>query len=265
MKCISCETEINPKWKHAIDINVCPFCGNNIMEEKLKDLLKSLGEILTELKQYPAELDDWLLSNFNYIKNDLIKSEITLKKSEDSIKQDDNKKFIVKIETDDGEREVEAEKIQDEEQTSEFFKRAEAIKPNIDGFQSASQKTESLKRKKAEHLKKIATQIKRAGNYETDEDVGEYSYDQNESLEVNDDLEDLFNDQKFSSSLDGSSLMDDEIPAAVLSMASNAKNKGSQTNAADLLKLQRSLNRSQESRRNFESGESRGKGGFSRS
>ena len=264
MKCISCETEINPKWKHAIDINVCPFCGNHIMEEKLKDLLKSLGDALTALQEYPNELDDWLLSNFNYIKNNIIKSDSSLKKSEESIKQDD-KKFIVKIETDDGEREVEAEKIQDEEQTSEFFKRAEAIKPNIDGFKSASQKTESLKRKKAEHLKKIATQIKRAGDYTSDESDGEYSYDQNESLEVNEDLDGLFDDQKFSSSLDGSSLMDDEIPAAVLSMANNAKNKGSQTNSADLLKLQRSLNRSQESKRNFESGESRGKGGFSRS
>src|SRR5208282_6533600 len=70
MRCISCETEINPKWKHAIDINVCPFCGKHIMEEHLKNLFSSLGQTMDQLQQYPDQLNDWMLSNHNYIKTD---------------------------------------------------------------------------------------------------------------------------------------------------------------------------------------------------
>ena len=43
MKCTSCEREIDPKWRHAIDTNLCPFCGLFIMEERLKDLFFSLS------------------------------------------------------------------------------------------------------------------------------------------------------------------------------------------------------------------------------
>jgi hypothetical protein len=49
MKCVTCQTEINPKWKHAIDINVCPFCGKNIMEEHLKNCLVSLAAAMEEM------------------------------------------------------------------------------------------------------------------------------------------------------------------------------------------------------------------------
>jgi hypothetical protein len=51
-------------------------------------------------------------------------------------------------------------------------------------------------------------------------------------------------------------------------MASKGSGKGSgkgPTNAADLLKLQQMQNRIANSRRNFENGGNRGKGGFSRS
>src|SRR5208282_4854591 len=68
MKCVSCETEINPKWKHAIDINVCPFCGQHIMEEHLKNCVASLASAMEEMQKYPEQLDDWMLSNHNYIK-----------------------------------------------------------------------------------------------------------------------------------------------------------------------------------------------------
>ena len=47
--------------------------------------------------------------------------------------------------TENGEQEVSVEKIQSEERTNEFYKRAEAVKPNIEGFSSVSEKTQHLK------------------------------------------------------------------------------------------------------------------------
>src|ERR1700722_1142946 len=70
MRCISCESEINPKFRHAIERNMCPFCGGSIMEELLKSLLGSLGETMQKMQQYPEQLNDWLFSNYSYIKTD---------------------------------------------------------------------------------------------------------------------------------------------------------------------------------------------------
>jgi len=38
MRCVSCETEIDPKWAHAINNNICPYCGKIILEEHLKNI-----------------------------------------------------------------------------------------------------------------------------------------------------------------------------------------------------------------------------------
>src|SRR5579885_95705 len=105
MKCITCEVEINPKWKHAIDINVCPFCGQHIMEEHLKNLLTSLGETMEKLQAYPQQLDDWLLSNYNYIKTDspnlkmyLPKETVKeLRKELDEAEFQEKKRSVVKV------------------------------------------------------------------------------------------------------------------------------------------------------------------------
>ncbi len=274
MKCISCDVEINPKWKHAIDINVCPFCGSNIMEEHLKNLLTSLADVMDKLQQYPDQLNDWLLSNFNYIKTDspkLIdfipqekKSQLTepnFIKSEAAKLDKKDKKFTVKIKTDSGEEEIEAEKIQEEERTNDFFKRAEAVKPNIDGFKSPTEKTE--------YLKRLASQIKRAGSSSIVGDSNEHHYISPEMIESADpetvaEMESLFEGNEIASSLNETN-SDEEIPSIVLSMANKAKSGSRHTsNPADLIKLQQLQNRLEESRRNFESGGSRGKGGFSR-
>lgn len=69
MKCISCEAIVDPKWKHAIDSNLCPFCGSPIMDEVLKVHLSTLAEIMLLLNdQYQEQLDDWLNSNYSYVK-----------------------------------------------------------------------------------------------------------------------------------------------------------------------------------------------------
>lgn len=264
MKCISCELEINPKWKHAIDNNVCPFCGNGIMEEHLKNLLTSLGEVMSKLQEYPQQLSDWMLSNYSFIKTDsenlinyIPKDQRPKARRVEDKEPHESKKFTVKVQTDDGkEEEVEAEKIQSEETTSEFFRRADAIKPNIDGFQSPAEKTQ--------HLKKMAQQIRRAGTTSVISDVSEDSYD-SEMMEVSElgDVNSLFAGNEIASSLGDSVFDDEQIPSVVLNMANRSKGNSS-TNTADLLKFQKTQDRLLESRRNFESGNV-GKGGFTRS
>lgn len=75
MKCLSCESIVDPKWKHAIDSNLCPFCGSSIMDEVLKVHLSTLAEVMVLLnEQYTEQLDDWLSSNYNYFKKNKFKN-----------------------------------------------------------------------------------------------------------------------------------------------------------------------------------------------
>lgn len=254
--------EINPKWTHAIDINVCPFCGNGIMEENLKNLFSSLRVIMAQFTDYSVQLDDWLLSNYNYIKTnslDLVKyipEEYIKTISSQKINVSEvipNKKSIIKVDVGDKTEEVIVEKIQPEEITNSFQQRAEVIKPRIDGFTSIAEKTQ--------HLKALAQQIKKEGLHnapktnmanlmasELDGEVNEYSSTLGEN---GDDIQ---------SSLADSNSMDDEIPAFVLAMANQGKNNSS-TNNADLQKLRMQQLKQNESRKNFQNG---AKGSFHR-
>lgn len=181
MKCISCETEINPKWKHAIDINVCPFCGEHIMEEHLKNCVANLAAAMEDMLKYPEQLNDWLLSNHNFIKTDspdiskYMPAEMLkqLRKSEDekefqSRKDSQGKREVIKIKTDSGEEEVVVQKIQSDERASEFFKRAEVIKnPNSPSKQQLGPNSTPAYQspaEKTEYLKKVKQQIEKIGS-----------------------------------------------------------------------------------------------------
>lgn len=258
MKCKSCETQINPKMTHAIEQNMCPFCGESILDEELKNLLSSLNNIMLSLSSYPEQLEDWLLSNYNFIKTDS-PTLIDYVPEKLKTKVEEPKRSVVKIKTDKGEEEVIVEKTQSEETTNEFFKRADVIKPKIDGFNSIAEKTK--------YLKNLAQQIKKSGSpIVTANDMQEMI-----SPEVLDNVnqEDVM---EMSQMLDGGSVAsalatpdyEEEIPSAVLAMASKAKNKGS-SSAVDLLRLQQMQDRVKNSRSNFEDGANRGKNGFSRS
>ena len=276
MKCMSCESEINPKWKHAIDSNICPFCGQSVMEEQLKKLFVDLRLTMESLMSYPEQLNDWLLSNYdfiktdspnlpNYLPNDFLdkfmeqaKESIMAAKPQKDVVKDG--KFTVKVKNDRGEdEEVLAEKIQTDERTSSFFKRAEAVRPNIDGFSSAAEKTQ--------HLKNVANQIKKAGSLS----VVDNGFVSPEMMEQADpeaiaEMQRLMSEGESNVSSSLAPPDDDEIPSIVLAMANKGRNKGSSSaNSADLMKLQQMHDRVSNSRKNFESGENRGKGGFSRS
>jgi hypothetical protein len=255
--------EINPQWKHAIEMNNCPFCGQSIMEEQLKILFNNLRETMDALKDYPAQLNDWMLSNHNYIKTDseklanFVSKDLVKTVVKEAPEKTDNK-YIVKFTNESGvEEEVVAERIQTEEKTNEFFKRAEVVKSN----QSPTEKNQ--------HLKNIIQQIKRGGAPAINEaGVGsiispemmanadpEAVAEWNNILNSNDPIAPT-------SSMDGG---DDDIPAAVLAMANKSSNKNPTANAADMIKLHQLQNRVSSSRANFESGDNRGKNGFSRS
>jgi hypothetical protein len=143
MKCISCETEINPKWAHAIEINVCPFCGKHIMEEHLKNCITALAAAMGEMLKYPEQLDDWLLSNHSYIKTgspDLVKylpeevmQQLFKKPAKSADAPEEPQVSIQKIKVPDGKggftvETVQVEKTQSAEKTNSFFERAEVLK-----------------------------------------------------------------------------------------------------------------------------------------
>lgn len=277
MRCISCEIEINPQWQHAIDMNVCPFCGKHILDENLKNLFSSLRETMDSLQDYPNELNDWMLSNHNYIKTDspniaeympkdILKELKKIEDDDDFQRRKNGQKFTVKVQTEDGEQEVEAEKIQSQEQTDEFFQRAGLIRkhnanaPPGTNYQSPAEKTQ--------YLKKVAQQIKRAGAPAVNETGGNSMIPAEMLANADPDavaeFESMMSGNDIASSLD-SNADDDAIPTAVLAMAAKGKG-GGQSNSADLLKLQQMHDRVKKSKEAFESGENRGGkgGGFSR-
>lgn len=283
MKCISCESEINPQWGHAIEQNICPFCGKSILEEHLKKLLSVLRETMDQLlPAYQQQLDDWMLSNHNYVRTDspdllqyLPKGTLKeLKKVQDEKEVQEKKTYTVKVQTEEGVQEVQAEKVQSEERTNEFFKRAEIIRtPNASAAQAtdATPVFASLAEKTAHH-KEMVKQIKKAGSQGITLGGASMMLPP-EMLEQADpeavaEFQSMISGGEVASSLsDG---MDDEVPGHILAMnqrlAASAKGgAGGGTNAADLIKLQQMQERVAQSRANFESGESRAKkGGFSR-
>lgn len=70
MKCISCNEDISAKFHHSISKNECPFCGQNIIDQKLQELLASLKTLMDNGKDYMPQIEDWLQSNYNLRKFD---------------------------------------------------------------------------------------------------------------------------------------------------------------------------------------------------
>lgn len=272
MKCVSCETEINPKWSHAININVCPFCGKHIMEEHLKNLFVSLAETMGALQTYPDQLNDWLLSNHNYIKTDSPQLKMYLpkdvlkemRKDFDDAEFQEKKKSIVKVKTQDGEEDVLVEKVQSEAKTESFFDRAEAIshteRNKKDGHKSIAAKTQ--------HLKEVTQKIKEERAAGIIDEAGLASMIGSEKADPDTvaELQSMMatGDIIASGLPETSDGDDDDIPSAVLSMASRAaakKGHGGGPNEADL----QSLHEMQHKVKNAQKRLASGKGGFSRS
>jgi predicted RNA-binding Zn-ribbon protein involved in translation (DUF1610 family) len=64
MQCKSCQSIVDPKWKYAIDSNICPSCGGEIMSVELKTCLAGLNAIHSQYYEtYEIEIKDWITSN----------------------------------------------------------------------------------------------------------------------------------------------------------------------------------------------------------
>jgi len=257
MKCISCEVEINPKWKHALELNICPFCGQDIMDNQLKTLLSSLRETMEKLSEYPVQLNDWMLSNHNYIKTDsedlpnylskdLLK-ELYKENDERDFLERKNKKFTVKVTSENGEeQDVIAQKIQSEEKTNEFYRRAEAVKPNIEGFKTVSEKTQKLK--------EMAQKIRKEGSNPSESSE---SFSEVIDPSIVEEMQSLMIDDGIVNSAIADPDFDEErIPSVVLNMAKKVRtNKDPNDDLRKLQELQAKAQRNSLS----------GRGGFSRS
>lgn len=294
MKCISCETEINPKWKHAIDINVCPFCGQHIMEEHLKNCLSNLAVAMEDMLKYQEQLDDWLLSNHNYVKTDspnlihfISKEDAinTFKLAEETKKPEKRESSssepqvqVKKLKVPDGKggftvEEVVVEKTQSEEQTNGFFDRAEVLKGSGKTSGKAPKAPDEPEEpksvaEKTRNLKARVAEIKKAGSAAIEE---------NGMASVID--PDMLNDADpddvavLEAAITGGDIVasglpptsdgdDDEIPSIVQNMASRALQKGggNGANERDMQTLQEMQNKVRNAQKRLSSG----KGSFSR-
>ncbi len=281
MKCVSCETEINPKWAHAININVCPFCGKYIMEEHLKNCIAGLAAAMEEMQKYPDQLNDWLLSNHNYIKtdsSDLVKyvpREVIKEMRKDIEEKDfqEKKMTTVKIKNAFGEEEevlVETQKVQSDDKTKGFFDRAEVMggsgKTSGKGGNNPSAPKSVIE--KTQHLKEVAQRIKKESSQGIISEDGLASMISPEMLEnVNPstvaELEAVIGSGDIiASGLPSPSTGDDdEIPSVVMNMASRAAAKQGNANEKDLKTLYEMQNKAANASKRLASG----KGGFSRS
>ena len=230
MKCISCEVEIDPKWKHALDSNVCPFCGESIMPNDLKEHISNLSIILGSFKEsYPNQLDDWLLSNHNYVKTDgekikqffpepkIVYRSAKASDQEDSSEEEDENLIAV----------------QNQDFTSKFFKNAEVTKTVA----------------RAEELKRMVSEIK-----SNNPSLNRSQLNQDEDFE--DDQQDI------NSSINAD--YDEQIPPVVMAFSNQRRQGSSDYSNKDVIRLQQLQNRVSESRRNVVNGTG-GKGSFSRS
>jgi hypothetical protein len=294
MKCITCETEINPKWKHAIDINVCPFCGKHIMEEHLKNCIASLATAMEEMLKYPEQLEDWLLSNHNYIKTDshnLLNyiSKEDVKKVYSLVDKatrpadpspEEPKVTIQKLKVPDGKggftiEEIIVEKTQSEAQTNSFFDRAEVLKgagKSSGKAPKAADEPEAPKSvvEKTANLKKLAQQIRTEVSQGVTGESGLAVMMRPDMIDNADpDAVAEFQAAITSGDIIASGLPpvsdgDDEIPSAVLKMASRATAKGSNTGGGANEKDMQTLQEMQAKVRGAQNRLASGKGGFSR-
>ncbi len=65
MKCNACQETISPKFAHSIKLNICPFCGGEIMDAELQRILSGLQILMTEAEPFLTDVEDWFASNYS--------------------------------------------------------------------------------------------------------------------------------------------------------------------------------------------------------
>lgn len=65
---MSCGADIPPQWVKAIESNICPGCGNQIMGDATQQLLHELADAMAKMPNDPQGVAGWLLSNYRFQK-----------------------------------------------------------------------------------------------------------------------------------------------------------------------------------------------------
>ena len=68
MRCVSCGTNIPPEWVAAIESNVCPGCGNEIMSAESQEFMQELSDAIARMPNDPQGLAGWLMSTYRFKK-----------------------------------------------------------------------------------------------------------------------------------------------------------------------------------------------------
>jgi len=216
MECMSCQATINPKWKFAIENNSCPCCGQQIMEQELKDLLSSLSSSFDKLNEnYAKQLDHWMLHNFNYIKTDSpelinyvpkhllpVKEKIVERKVSSEFSEEEDSEVV---------------KPADPEAAAKFFKNA--------GVEKQIKRTDELK----QLVQKIKTDNPQLSSTVIPESEEDYEQEYNDSYV-------------------------EEIPSAVLAFANQGSKPSATYSSKDMFALQKLNEKSIEARRNVVNG-----------
>jgi hypothetical protein len=267
MQCKNCAEEVSSRFTHALANNICPFCGCEIIDDALKNALNDLRSAMNAIEDYKVEIFDWLKANFGLIAQAELDAKLQEARAQFEVQLQSAKANIdAKIEeqasklaaarnpkvanmplvqpTSTDETMVNAEglqiqgpAIQTQEQTSKFFKNAEADKIVARNSQ----------------VKDLVKQIKTGGASVGIREDGTPMTVNLETMatapiEMVEEME-----QMLTGSLPGvqSGLTmpingddDDDIPAAVLAMSRGAA-AGADHNAKDVAALQRMISKSQ--------------------
>jgi hypothetical protein len=260
MKCKTCEGEVPPKFSHAILTNICPLCGEEIMDVELQSALKDLKSAMAAATNYPAEIFDWLKSNYRLHSDEDLAQAVTeaSSKAEEMVRSTftgqkhqsrpvDKKTVeeqLQEVKLDENGNQISGPALQSSDQTRKFFKNA-LVTRTLDN---------------QSHFKNIVKQIKKSGGTSVPDESGGsnvFTPDMAEMMDGDDggggsgqvdpaelaQLKAAFGDTSDYTSGGSSDDIDDPIPSIVLNMADRAANNGG-SGQRDLVKLQALQNKS---------------------
>ncbi len=254
MKCKSCTNEVPPKFSHAIKTNICPFCGEAIMDDELQAALSDLQEAMVATDEYQEEIFDWLKCNHGLvpesayvpaevydttsaeleaakIKIEELKDQLASAKPTPKSGMTAPAKLPSEIAKDKNGNALEGESLADPETINKFFKNAQVKAP-----------TDA-----ATHYKNMVKQIKQKGTMGASEGGASgggaitpemmAAYASGEEADPSE-YDELFGGGPVNSAVDSDYDDDTDIPAVALQMMNSAKGKQGDYNARDVAKLQ---------------------------
>jgi len=132
MKCKSCGTIIDAKLKFALTQNTCPYCGEAIMEDNLKNIISGLSSILSSYENFKEQVESWLLANYNLVSlssdklKELLPEPIKQSFIDEAMNKfkNDVKSNLIVVKDNEIDKEKTEIKLKSEKDSADFFQRA---------------------------------------------------------------------------------------------------------------------------------------------